>query len=137
MSNPNPTTAAVCNKCDEVESKASFVKKQTRNSSTQNTPFDEPIFRSLEGNLPTLVSGIEQKENDQTVPEGWKIKQVNDDQVDERKTTGTLLKTKIETQGNVDPPLEGDESVPEGWKIIDQGKNKRPEHLTDENKSTL
>ena len=45
VSNPNPTTAAVCYKCDEVESKASFVKKQTRNSSTQNTPFDEPIFR--------------------------------------------------------------------------------------------
>ena len=45
VSNSNPKTAAVCYKCDEVESTSSLVKKQTRNSSTQNTPFDEPIFR--------------------------------------------------------------------------------------------
>ena len=41
-----------CDKCDKVESKASVVKEKVRKSSKQNTPFDEPVFRSV----PTSVA---------------------------------------------------------------------------------
>ena len=45
-SSPNPSTAAVGHKCDEVDSKAeaSVEKEQARNSSVQNALFDEPIL---------------------------------------------------------------------------------------------
>ena len=38
-----------------------------------------------------------------------------DDPNDERRIP--LLKTTLETQGNLNPPVEDNESVPKGWKI--------------------
>ena len=47
----------MCDKCGKIESKASVVNEQARKSGKQNTPFDEPVFRSFVESLPTLVSG--------------------------------------------------------------------------------
>ena len=60
-----------------------------------------------------------------------------DDPLDERKTIGTILETKIEIKGNMDlgdyplPPIKGNKSVPEGWKIREDANIK---HLTDRSK---
>ena len=58
-----------CDKCDNVESKASVVKEQARNSSIQNVLFDEPILRnrSIEETLPTSLPNVEPKVYDHIV----------------------------------------------------------------------
>ena len=103
----NPPTAAVGDKCDEVDSKASIGKEQTRNSREQNALFDEPMLRngSIEENLPTSVPSVEPKVQDHTVevqdavelPTSIPSVEPNVHNRENRKTTRMIQREKMRT----------------------------------------
>ena len=92
------------------------------------------------GNVDPGNSSLPPVKGNESVPEGWKIRQDKNKKqehlTDKSKPT---IEAKIERLDPGDyslPPVKGDESVPEGWRIrLD--KNKKQKHLTDRSKPTL